>query len=140
MLQTIKEHPIAYKLIALFALLFGLMTIRAGGLVLFTDGAAHQAAGDYVPFVLWFNFIAGFLYLVAAAGIWMQRRWAGWVALLIAVSTLIIFAALAVHILAGGAYETRTIVAMTLRSTVWVAITWATFPIGRPDAATCQPS
>jgi len=31
--------------------LFGLMTLREGGAVLFVDGAARVAAGDYVPFV-----------------------------------------------------------------------------------------
>jgi len=40
--------------------LFGLLTIREGGAVLFVDGAARVAAGDFVPFVLWFNFLAGF--------------------------------------------------------------------------------
>ena len=41
-------------------------------------GAARQAAGHYVPFVLWFNFLAGFAYIVAGVGLWMRRRWAAW--------------------------------------------------------------
>ena len=47
------------------AIVFGIMTIKSGGAVLFTDGEARLAAGDYVSFVLWFNFLAGFLYVVA---------------------------------------------------------------------------
>ena len=108
--------------ISLFAIAFGVMTIKEGGSVLFIDGAARAAAGHYVPFVLWFNFIAGFAYIVAGAGLWLQRRWAVPLAIFIAVSTLAVFAAFAVHVIFGGAYAQRTLVAMTARSTIWIAI------------------
>jgi hypothetical protein len=102
--------------------LFGLMTLREGGAVLFVDGAARVAAGDYVPFVLWFNFLAGFAYVVAGTGLVFGRPWAGRIALIIAAATLIVFVALGVHIVGGGAFEMRTVVAMTLRSVVWCSI------------------
>ncbi len=102
--------------------LFGLMTLREGGAVLFVDGAAREAAGNYVPFVLWFNFLAGFVYVVAGLGLWFRQVWAARVALGIAVATLIVFAAFGLHVATGGAFETRTVVAMTLRSTIWLAI------------------
>jgi len=35
---------------------------------------------------------------------------------------LLVFAAFGLHVLTEGAYETRTVAAMTLRSTVWVVI------------------
>ena len=60
-----SERAIWMRVVSLIAIGFGLMTIREGGAVLFVDGAARQAAGHYVPFVLWFNFLAGFVYLVA---------------------------------------------------------------------------
>ncbi|MBZ0145920.1 MAG: hypothetical protein K8F56_20345 [Rhodocyclaceae bacterium] len=41
--------------ISLVAIGFGLLTVRAGGAVLFGGEAARSAAGHYVPFVLWFN-------------------------------------------------------------------------------------
>jgi hypothetical protein len=102
--------------------LFGLMTLREGGAVLFVDGAARVAAGDYVPFVLWFNFLAGFAYVVTGTGLVFGRPWAGRIALIIAAATLIVFVALGVHIVGGGAFEMRTVVAMTLRSVVWCSI------------------
>lgn len=37
-----------------------------------------------MPFVLWFNFLAGFAYIVAGVGLWMRRRWAMWLAVAIA--------------------------------------------------------
>jgi len=102
--------------------LFGLMTLREGGAVLFVDGAARVAAGDYVPFVLWFNFLAGFAYVVAGVGLVFGRPWAGRVALIIAAATLIVFVAFGTHIVGGGAFEMRTVVAMTLRSVIWCVI------------------
>jgi hypothetical protein len=45
---------------------FGFLTITSGGSVRFVDGEARQAAGHYLPLVLWFNFGAGFIYVVTA--------------------------------------------------------------------------
>lgn len=109
-------------IIASVAVLFGILTIKSGGQVLFGDEAYRVAAGDYVPFVLWFNFVAGFIYLIAGIGIALSKQWSVWLSLLIAASTLLVFAALGIHIFSDGAYETRTVAAMTLRSTVWVVI------------------
>ena len=110
------------RVIALIVIGFGLMTIREGGAVLFYDGAARDAAGSYVPFVLWFNFLAGFAYVIAGVGLWMRRRWATWLAMAIAVATALVFLAFGVHVALGGAWERRTVIAMTLRTLVWVGI------------------
>lgn len=110
------------RAISLLAVVFGLMTLKEGGAVLFGSGEARTAAGNYVPFVLWFNFVAGFAYVVAGVGIWLQRRWAAGLALVIAAATALVFAAFGVHVLAGGDYELRTVVAMSLRTLVWAAI------------------
>jgi len=109
-------------LAATVAILFGILTIKSGGQVLFGDESYRVAAGNYVPFVLWFNFTAGFVYLIAGIGIALHKPWAAGVALLIATSTLLVFAAFGLHIFADGAYEMRTIAAMTLRSTIWTVI------------------
>jgi len=109
-------------LISLLAIGFGLLTLREGGAVLFVDGAARQAAGHYVPFVLWFNFLAGFAYIVAGVGLWMRRHWAAWLAIVITVATALVFLAFGVHVVLGGAWEQRTAVAMTLRMLVWAGI------------------
>ena len=47
------------KVIAVIAIAFGLLTLKSGGAVLFIDGAGRVAAGNYVPFVLWSNFLLG---------------------------------------------------------------------------------
>ena len=96
-------------------------------MVLFTDSEAHQAAGNYIPFVLWFNFVAGFVYITAGIGLWPQRSWAALLAMLIAIFTLLVFIALGVHIYSGGAYEMRTIGAMSMRSVIWTGIALITY-------------
>ncbi len=108
--------------ISLVAVGFGLLTIKEGGMTLSGDKAAVAAAGSYVPFVLWFNFVAGFAYVIAGAGLWMQQRWAVWLAVAIAMATALTFAAFGAHVVSGGAYEPRTVVAMSLRTLTWAAI------------------
>lgn len=125
-MDPVKNRPRWVTPVSVFAIFFGLLTLKEGGSVLFFDGAARKAAGNYVPFVLWFNFIAGFAYIAAGTGLWRMRRWSAYLAIFIAVSTLIVFAAFGVHVLQGGAYELRTVIAMTLRSSVWLAIAFAT--------------
>ncbi len=108
--------------ISLVAVIFGLLTIKEGGAVLFGDEAARTAAGNYVPFVLWFNFVAGFAYVVAGTGLWLQQRWAVWLAVAIAAATAFTFAAFGVHVYSGETYEQRTVIAMTMRTLIWVVI------------------
>ncbi len=108
--------------LAIIAVVFGVLTLYSGGAVLVSDGPERAAAGAYVPFVLWFNVIAGLAYIIAGIGLYSWRRWAVNLSILLAVATLLVFAAFGVHILTGGSYEVRTIVAMTLRSTVWLTI------------------
>ena len=104
------------------AVVFGALTLKSGGSVLFFDGPARVAAGNYTPFVLWFNFLAGFAYIVAGVGLFLWRGWAVTLSMLIVAATALVFAAFGLHILTGGDFEPRTIAAMILRSAVWLAI------------------
>lgn len=117
-----SNRSIGIWISAIIAILFGLLTLKSGGEVLFIDGAGRKAAGNYVPLVLWFNFIMGFFYIVAGAGLWLQKRWAVLLSLFIAIATLIVFAFFGINIVLGGLFEQRTVGAMILRSGVWVAI------------------
>ncbi len=109
------------KSAALFAVIFGILTVISGGRVL-VSGAAQQAAGDYVGFVLWFNFLAGFFYVIAGSSLWAGHYWSVKLALTIAAATLVVLALFTVHVLTGGAYELRTLVALILRVVVWAGI------------------
>ncbi len=107
--------------LAAIAVIFGLLTIVWGGWTLI-DVEAQQLAGDYVAFVLWFNFLAGFAYVVAGVGLWLQARWCVWLAIAIATATLLIFAIFGMQIWRGGSYEMRTVAALALRALTWFII------------------
>ncbi len=123
------------KTAAAVATLFGLATIWQGGSVLLGSEEALGAAGDYVPFVVWFNTLAGFAYVAAGIGLWLRFRWAAVLAWVIAGSTLAVFAALGVHIALGGTYEPRTVAAMALRSGFWLAAAFIASRAGRRPVA-----
>jgi hypothetical protein len=108
--------------ISLLAAGFGLLTIKEGGTVLFGDETARAAAGNYVPFVLWFNFLAGFAYVAAGIGLWLRQSWAVGLSVAIALATALTFAMFGMFVYSGGAFELRTVIAMSLRTLVWVTI------------------
>mgnify|MGYP003676315981 CR=1 FL=1 len=112
------------KIAANVATVFGLLTVLSGGRALFGNEGARAAVGNAAPFVLWFNFLAGFAYVVAGFGLFLRRRPAIWVSLGIFVTTFLVMAAFWLHIAWGGAYEMRTVGAMILRTSVWAAISY----------------
>ena len=120
-IRSQQRTPLIW-LISLIAVGFGLLTIKEGGTILFGDEAARATAGNYVPFVLWFNFVAGFAYVVAGIGLWLQQRWAVWLAASLAAATALTFAAFGIHVLLDGLYEKRTAIAMSMRTLVWSTI------------------
>ena len=119
-MTPVRQRPrMAMRIAAVVAVAFGLLTLKEGGTILFGSAAARAAAGHYVPFVLWFNFFAGFAYVAAGIGLWLGRRWAAGLAIAIAMATAVTFAAFGVHVQSGGAFEPRTVVAMSIRSLFW---------------------
>ena len=120
------------RALALVAGLFGLLTIMSGGQALFGGAEARAAVGAYVPFVLWFNFVAGFAYLVAAYGMGRGRAWARGLAGAIPAATLAVFVLFGIAVALGVPFEARTVGAMILRSTFWLAVTallWRNAPV-----------
>lgn len=107
---------------AAVAVIFGGLTVLSGGTALFGDPGTKAAFGDVVPYVLWFNFLAGFAYILAGIGLFRSKRWAAQLAVLIAAASALVLAALGVHVATGGAFELRTIGAMILRTGVWIMI------------------
>jgi hypothetical protein len=120
------RQPLWLQAIALFAVLFGLLTLSSGGSVLF-NSAARQVTGNYVGFIVWFNFLAGFAYIIAGIGLWRQQPWAVWLSFFLAGATLLAFIAFGLYVLSGGSYETRTVAAMSLRTLVWFIIGLAAY-------------
>ncbi|MCI2395663.1 hypothetical protein [Aliiroseovarius sediminis] len=114
------------KPVAIIALIFGAMTIFSGGSVLFGPAPAREAAGNYIEFVVWFNFLAGFAYVIAAIGLWLDKVWAPLLAGIIAAATAIIILAFAATIISGTTFEVRTVGALAFRFLFWTIIALAT--------------
>ena len=110
------------KALAIAAIVFGALTVFSGGRALFGDAQARSGVGNAVGFVLWFNFCAGFAYVLTGVGLWQKRRWASWAASLLALATGFVAVAFGWHVMGGGAYETRTVGALMLRLVFWVGV------------------
>lgn len=115
-----KNWPV--RIAAGVAVAFGALTILSGGRVLFGDAASQDAAGNVVSYVLWFNFLSGFAYVLAGIGIAMARRWATLLALALVAGIATVFVLFGLHVFQGGAFEMRTVGAMTLRLVLWILI------------------
>ena len=117
-----NPRPMAISLMAVVAIIFGGLTLFSGGSTLFIP-QVNAAAGNYIGFVLWFNFLAGFAYI--GAGL-LLLRWnfcAVRLSAVIAGATLAVFLAMGIYVTQfDGAYEAKTVGAMVLRSSVWVLI------------------
>ena len=126
--MTVPRHSgRGLKAAAIVGILFGILTIISGGSALFGSAEARASLGNTVPFVLWFNFLAGFVYIVAGTGLFLQKRWAMWLSIILFVATALVFAAFGVHVLWGGLYEMRTLGALVLRTTLWAIISAIAF-------------
>ncbi len=98
-----------------FFLIFTLVTLYLSSSIIFDWFGMRETQGNYVLFVVWVNFIAALIYLVALFG---SFRYKSWTWKVLGVASLMIFAAfigLLFHIDSGGAYELETIRALVLR-------------------------
>ena len=116
------ERKRGTQIAALVAMVFGGLTILSGGTTIM--GALDM--GAVVPFVLWFNTAAGFFYVAVGVGLWVGRAWAFPLALGVLAATVLVFAAFGLHVVQGGAFEMRTVAAMTLRCAVLAGVALAT--------------
>lgn len=119
-------QPVPVRVAAALAIAFGVLTVMSGGSTL----AGLVALEAVVPFVLWFNFLAGFAYVAGGVALWSGSRLALPLALAILAATLAVFALLGLRIAAGGSYAPRTLAAMTLRTGFWAAIAWTAWKAG----------
>jgi len=115
------------RILSVIAVVFGLLTLKAGGSVIFNIGSARQVEGNFVPFVVWFNFLSGFFYIAAGIGLWLQRRWAVTLSIALVISISITYIVFGIHVLNGGPYEMRTVYAMALRTLVWGVISMVSY-------------
>lgn len=124
-----KKH--LHQLMALLLAAFALLTLFLSGSVIFDLFGIRAQEGNYVPFVVWANFLCSLLYLGAAYGLLQKARWA--VRLLLAAAGLLLlaFIGLLVHINAGGLYETKTLFALLFRAGLTLAFAGGAYWVGK---------
>lgn len=108
--------------VSTFAVFFGALTVVSGGIALFGPTSVQTVVGDAVPFVLWFNFLAGFLYILTGIGLYHWQQWGALLAVFIAAASVCVLITLGWYVAQGNPFEMRTVVAMLFRSGVWVMI------------------
>lgn len=105
------------------------MTLKEGGSVVFNIGNARVVNGNFVPFVVWFNFLSGFIYLLASWGLYKRKEWTKKLGISMIILILCVFIFFVIHIASGGLYEKRTVYAMIFRTLTWMFITLTAFKI-----------
>lgn len=93
-----RPLPRIVRIAAVVAVVFGVLTVVSGGAALF--GGTDM--GAVVPFVLWFNFLAGFAYIAAGIGLRVGRKWSWSLTVAIVAATLMVAIAFAIHAVQGG--------------------------------------
>ena len=107
--------------------LFALLTLFLSTSIIFNLFNIREKEGNYVPFIVWANFICSILYLIAAYGLIKLKKWPTSLLALSAVILIAAFVGLKVHISNGGIYELKTVNAMMFRITVTIVFALAAY-------------
>lgn len=117
------------KFAAIALTLFALLTLFMSGSVIFDLFGIRAKEGNYVLFIVLTNFVAGFLYLFGAYGLFTGKVWT---TRLLTITTGVLIASflgLMFHINSGGLYEEQTFKAMIFRislTAVFTVLAWRT--------------
>lgn len=118
------------KTILIVALLiFGAVTLFMSSSVLFDWFGIREKEGNFVPLIVWANWLCGFLYLMAAFALWKNKLWAVKPLIISLIILSVAFIGLFLHITGGGLYETKTLGAMVFRLGITGIFTYLTFKI-----------
>jgi len=109
-MKKVIVHAIVVALSA-----FALLTLFLSASVIFDLFNIREKEGNYVPFIVWSNFISSIIYLIAAYGLIKLKKWSTWLLGLSVVILTAAFIGLKVHISNGGIYEPKTVNAMMFR-------------------------
>lgn len=94
---------------------FGLLTLFLSSSVIFDLFGIRAKEDNYVLFVVLANFLSSIIYLVSVYGFIKSKKWTTYLLGISAITLIITFVGLFIHINSGGLYETKTIGAMIFR-------------------------
>jgi len=115
------------KISAVVLLGFGLLTLFMSASVIFDLFGIREKEGNYVLFIVWANFICGFLYVLSAKGFWKSRPWTKKVLAVASILLIAAYIALKSHINNDGIYEEKTLSAMLFRIGLTILFTLIAF-------------
>ena len=105
---------------AAFIGIFGLITLYLSTSVIFDLFGMREKQGDYVLFVIFANFICGFLYIIGSIGLLKQKAWTKKIFLYALIILLLTFFSFIIYVKTGGIYKTDTFKALALRTTITI--------------------
>jgi hypothetical protein len=118
---------IILKTVAVIITLFALITLFMSTSVIFDLFGIREKEGNFVLFVVVSNFIAGFLYLFSAYGLFTEKKWTTKLLLITTAILTVSFLGLLIHAKTGGIYEEKTISGMISRiaiTGVFTGVSW----------------
>lgn len=124
-----RHRVLLRRLMSVIAIGFGLLTIFAGGRVLF--GGVDPGYVVFGP-LLAFNTAMGVVYVIAGVALWRDRHWSVRAAGTIAALNLATLGTIIVLYASAGGVAVDSLRAMTLRSAVWLVLlvgAWLTRPV-----------
>lgn len=125
--MSLRSSRNAQRLCAAVAVLFGMMTLFAGGRVL---GGADPGYVVFKPLLI-YNVVMGALYIAVGVVIARSLTWGKSGAGMIFVLNLLVFAGTIILYRSGGAVAVDSLKAMTLRTSVWLVLFLVVAWLGR---------
>lgn len=128
--MTLKDNYKTMKIVkfaSVVLIAFSLVTLFMSTSVLFDLFGIREREGNYVPFIVATNFLAGVFYLVGAYGLYTAKAWTARLLTIITVVLVGSFLGLLLHINSGGAYEAQTVKAMVFRislTAIFAVLAW----------------
>ena len=122
MVNLNPTKSISLRTLSVTVLILGIVTFLIGFEQLFIQGTYLKLINNYLHFVVWFNFLSGIVYLVTGYGIWHVKPWAVYLSLLIVVFSIIVLAALGVHMFIDGQFRVWQIIEMGIKVLIWSLI------------------
>ncbi|HNP68875.1 MAG TPA: hypothetical protein PKH16_13290 [Aequorivita sp.] len=110
-----KKNKVFRYVIAVLLIVFALLTLFLSSSVIFDWFGIRAKEGNYVPLVVWANFMVSLLYLLASYGYLFLKKWSLSVMLIAVIILVLAYIGLFIYINNDGLYESRTIGAMLFR-------------------------
>ena len=112
-------QQIFIRLVAVPAFIIGLLSIKEGGSVLL---GISTKAYPILPWLVWYNVMMGFVSVIAAAGLWTQRRWGSVLAAVILFCHGVVFLSLMALVTLGKTVARISTIAMMFRTAIWLVV------------------